>query len=115
MFLPFAVLNMALRVATLSWDATLRDPPGIPPPAKITLGTIVPMTVEPAVVAVPPPGGLHIKAGLTKRDNEATPMVVHSPPDRGGAHAILLSQIRLIMWCAASIGWGNDVFLCWLK
>ena len=38
---PFAYLSMALRVATLSWDATLRDPPGIPPLAEVIPGVVV--------------------------------------------------------------------------
>ena len=90
-------------------------PPGIPPPAEITPGTIVPMTVEPVVGAVPPPRGLCIEVGLAKRDNEANPLAVRSPPNRGGTHAILPSRIWLISWSAASIGWDTDVFLYWLK
>ena len=44
---------MVSRVATLSWDAMLRDPPGIPPQAEITPGTIVPMNIEPVVAKIP--------------------------------------------------------------
>ena len=73
------------------------------------------MTVEPVVVPVPAPGGVCIKAGLSNRNNEAAPMAVRSPADRGDARAILPSWIWLIMWFAASIGWDTDVFLCWLK
>ena len=102
---------MVSRVATLSWDAMLRDPPGIPPQAEITPGTIVPTTVGPVVVNVPIPGGLCIKAGLPNYNSEVTPKALRSPADRGCAHAILPSRIRLIMWSAASIDWGTDVFL----
>ena len=69
--------------------------PGIPPLAEITSGTIVYMTVEPVLVAVPAHGGLCIKTGLTNRDNEATPMAVRSLADRGGWRPLNIAVLDL--------------------